>query len=223
MTEEDIDKISFRDQTFLSTFQLHSDNAIDYFRLSPFYSPTCDNEVIRMQGLSPSSLLTMTGIQYTIAVVTNERPIAHVILVRKERRLSPERAVPLDFFYMLHGTVYKAPSLQEVLAGRLAAAADSLARCLSLLVECVAYTPGTGYTWAPSTTLPTTSTSSSTDPPPLHPVTPELLVDHSALETSETIPHFDEGGVNVAVRRLLADTAVHLTQAQAQTQTQAGD
>jgi hypothetical protein len=203
--ESDADNLSFRDQHFLSNFQLNGANALDYFRLSPFYTPTCDNEVVRMQGLPPDSLLSMTGVQFSLAAVTTEKPVAHVIIVRKERRLSPERAVALDYYYILHGTLYKAPSLQEVLTARLAAASESLATCLSLLVECVDYAPGTGYTWSPSTLTPTTARPATN--PTLFPPAPELVVDDVIKVGDEKLPQFDEAGVNVAVRRLLADTA----------------
>ncbi|VDP92640.1 unnamed protein product [Echinostoma caproni] len=118
---------------------LSSVNVLDYFcdLSNPFYDRQCNNEVVRMQRLSPEQLLCMTGIEFYLDQA--QEPILFVI--RKQRRLSSTEVTPLAYYYIINGTVLQAPDLGALLNSRLLTTVNNLTKTLqaSQPVLCVLY------------------------------------------------------------------------------------
>ncbi|KAI5188413.1 mediator of RNA polymerase II transcription subunit 6 [Nematocida sp. AWRm77] len=106
----------FRDPVWLQHNSLTQSNVLVYFSFSQFYDRNSNNEVLRMQTINnpnidaDSFLTKMTGVQY--CVHHEEAPFLFVI--KKCERLSPEKLLVLDYFYVMHGTIYQAPTEKEV-------------------------------------------------------------------------------------------------------------
>ena len=101
---------------------LTHENVLDYFVGSPFFDPSCDNNIIRMQRLPPTHLLNMTGIQYRLS--PHVAPEAHhvppnvehpLFVIEKIRRSSPTDVRVLSVYYVWFRTIYQAPSLYALI------------------------------------------------------------------------------------------------------------
>lgn len=147
MASEDLRHVSFKDVAWLQNFALTEATVLDYFALSQFYERTCNNEVLRMQARytdHPSSgdlllqqLHRMTGIEYGLLA---SRPPG-LFIIGKWQRHSPQRASLLACYYVLEGAIYMAPSVRDVLEGRLASAAHHLREALAYGARHVTYAP----------------------------------------------------------------------------------
>ncbi|KAI5191234.1 mediator of RNA polymerase II transcription subunit 6 [Nematocida minor] len=106
----------FRDPIWLQHNLLTSDSILEYFSFSQFYDKNCNNEVLKMQTMHSTLsgidgfLKKMCGIQYSLHYA--EEP--SLFIIKKYERLSPEKVLMLDYFYIMHGTVYQAPTESEV-------------------------------------------------------------------------------------------------------------
>jgi hypothetical protein len=126
----------FIDISWLTTFGLRFDNALDYFYGSPFYEPIgCNNEIVRSQGLSSDHLQGLTGIEYAVDKESSKEP--HLFVIRKQYRRSRNTCDTLEIFYCLDGIVYQCPLLVDVLHTRLAKAALALDQSFSELRGCM--------------------------------------------------------------------------------------
>ncbi|KAJ1962545.1 Mediator of RNA polymerase II transcription subunit 6, partial [Dimargaris xerosporica] len=100
---------------------LRPDNIMEYFSLSPFWDPTSNNAVLKMQTqfnelqTAQLDLKKMTGIEF--AVVHEKWPT--LFIIRKQRRRSPSEVVPLATFYIINGNIYQSPDLHSVVSNRL--------------------------------------------------------------------------------------------------------
>ncbi|KAH7950891.1 mediator of RNA polymerase II transcription subunit 6 [Rhipicephalus sanguineus] len=135
--------LSWHDTAWLPA--LDATNVMDYFseRSNPFYDRTCNNEIVKMQRLSPDQLNQMTGLEYVL--LHTQDPILYV--VRKQHRHSPTQVTPLADYYVLAGVVYQAPDLGSVLNSRLLGAAHSLQGALHEALGYSRYHPSRGYWW----------------------------------------------------------------------------
>lgn len=135
--------LSWHDTAWLPA--LDSTNVMDYFseRSNPFYDRTCNNEIVKMQRLSPDQLNIMTGLEYVL--LHTQDPILYV--VRKQHRHSPTQVTPLADYYVLAGVVYQAPDLGSVLNSRLLGVAHSLQGALHEALGYSRYHPSRGYWW----------------------------------------------------------------------------
>ncbi|KAK8921446.1 Mediator of RNA polymerase II transcription subunit 6 [Platanthera zijinensis] len=114
----DMTGICFRDQLWLNTYPLDRNLVFDYFALSPFYDWTCNNEQLRSRSIHPldsSFLSKMTGNEY----VLSEAMEPHLFVIRKVKRESPEKTMPMLTYYVLDGSIYQAPQLCNVFAARI--------------------------------------------------------------------------------------------------------
>lgn len=106
----------FRDSIWLQQNLLTAETVLEYFSYSQFYDKNCNNEVLKMQTMYSTLagidgfLKKMCGIQYEVHYA--EEPVLFVI--KKYERLSPEKILVLDYYYVMHGTVYQAPTHSEV-------------------------------------------------------------------------------------------------------------
>ncbi|TPP63437.1 Mediator of RNA polymerase II transcription [Fasciola gigantica] len=131
---------------------LCSANVLDYFcdLSNPFYDRQCNNEVVRMQRLSPEQLLCMTGIEFYL----DQAQESILFVIRKQRRLSCTEVTPLAYYYVINGTVLQAPDLAALLNSRLLTTVNNLTKTLKALAPCARYHPSDGsYSWDDADTL----------------------------------------------------------------------
>ncbi|KAH8288618.1 hypothetical protein KR054_006576 [Drosophila jambulina] len=158
-------RLSWHDTQMMAT--LSPQSVMDYFcrKSNPFYDHICNNETIRMQRLGPEHLHNMIGLEYILLHVAE--PILYVI--RKQHRHNPSEATPIADYYIIGGTVYKAPDLANVINARIVGFSpklvSSLLNVLSFQLNTVVnlqsafeeassyarYHPNKGYTWDFST------------------------------------------------------------------------
>lgn len=136
-------RISWHDSTRIP--HLHPGNILDYFcqKSNPFYDKLCNNEIAKMQKLSPEQMTMMTGKEYVLLHVQD--PILYVI--RKQDRIGPEAVTPLVDYYILAGVVYQAPDLNSIIQSRVLNSALNLKSALEEFQEISSFNPSTGYSW----------------------------------------------------------------------------
>ncbi|BHF65824.1 Mediator of RNA polymerase II transcription subunit 6 [Sparganum proliferum] len=121
-------------------------NVLEYFcdLSNPFYDRECNNEVIRMQKLSPEQLVSMTGIEFYLH--HSQEPVLFVI--RKQQRLSTTLVTPIAYYYIVNGTVIQAPDLATLVNARLHTVIHGLNKTIQALAPCARYHPPDGsYSW----------------------------------------------------------------------------
>ncbi|KAI5171942.1 mediator of RNA polymerase II transcription subunit 6 [Nematocida sp. LUAm3] len=110
----------FRDPIWLMHNPLTSESVLEYFSFSQFYDRNCNNEVLKMQTKhsmllgSEEFLKRMCGIQYSLHYA--EEP--YLFILKKRERFSPEKLITLEYYCIIHGTVYQTPTEREVLKTR---------------------------------------------------------------------------------------------------------
>ncbi|KAF9977858.1 Mediator of RNA polymerase II transcription subunit 6 [Actinomortierella ambigua] len=131
---------------------LTPDNVLDYFALSPFWDPSCNNAVLKMQtqfnnlGEMKQKLAEMTGVEF--AVVHERFPA--LFIIQKQRRRSPRDVVPLAVYYVLHGNVYQSPDLYTVLANRMLTSLQNVESAFTDARKLTDFHPSSGYRWKAS-------------------------------------------------------------------------
>jgi mediator of RNA polymerase II transcription subunit 6 len=141
--------VSFKDSAWIQTFGLNVATALDYFSTSQFYDRTCNNEVLKMQTKFNNleemnmELSRMVGIEYVVAHM--QEPILYII--RKQRRVDLHTVIPIESYYILDGSIFKAPSLYDCLSTRIANCSQHLQNMLSSARSHVKFSPNEGYKW----------------------------------------------------------------------------
>ncbi|KAJ1962308.1 Mediator of RNA polymerase II transcription subunit 6 [Dispira parvispora] len=132
---------------------LRPDNVLDYFSESPFWDPTSNNAVLKMQTqfnelqAAQLDLKQMTGLEFA---VVHER-LPSLFVIRKQRRRSPTEVTPLATYYILNGNIYQSPDLYSVVSNRLLISLHQLTQAFHETRQYVKFHPMAGYTWkAPS-------------------------------------------------------------------------
>lgn len=135
--------ISWHDSAWIPL--LNPGNVMDYFseRSNPFYDRTCNNEIVKMQRLSPEQLSNMTGLEYIL--LHCQEPILYV--VRKQHRHSPSQATPLTDYYIIAGVVYQAPDIGSVINSRILSAVHHIQNAFDKTQSYSRYHPSKGYWW----------------------------------------------------------------------------
>ncbi len=147
MSDHDIMKnllsVSWHDSAWIPI--LDPSNVMAYFSESSnlFYDRTCNNEVIKMQRLSPDHLHNMTGVEYMLLHV--QEPILYII--RKQHRHSPTSVTPIADYYIIAGIVYQAPDLGSVVNSRLLSTVTHLQSAFEEARSYAKYHPSRGYWW----------------------------------------------------------------------------
>ncbi|XP_022211047.1 mediator of RNA polymerase II transcription subunit 6 [Drosophila obscura] len=136
-------RLSWHDTQMMAT--LSPQTVMDYFcrKSNPFYDHLCNNETIRMQRLGPEHLHNMIGLEYILLHVAE--PILYVI--RKQHRHNPSEATPIADYYIIGGTVYKAPDLANVINARILNTVVNLQAAFEEASSYARYHPNKGYTW----------------------------------------------------------------------------
>ncbi|XP_064600046.1 mediator of RNA polymerase II transcription subunit 6-like isoform X2 [Liolophura sinensis] len=124
---------------------LNPTNIVDYFsdRSNPFYDCTCNNEIVKMQRVSPDQLQNMVGLEYILLHV--QEPILYVI--RKQHRHSPQQVTSYADYYIIAGVVYQAPDLGSVINSRLLNTVFNLQSAFEEAQSYSKYHPSKGYWW----------------------------------------------------------------------------
>jgi len=135
--------VCFDDARWLKMNPLTKSNVLEYFSLSPFYSKTSNNEIIRMQQLDPDKLLDMNGIQYS--VVHHKEPTLFVI--QKHKRENRRIVIPLAMYYILDGVIFQAPDFYSILSSRMLKTIFRLKDAFEEISRSVSFDPYTGYSW----------------------------------------------------------------------------
>ncbi|XP_037812755.1 mediator of RNA polymerase II transcription subunit 6 [Lucilia sericata] len=135
--------VSWHDTQMMAS--LNPQNVMDYFcrKSNPFYDRMCNNETIRMQRLGLENLHNMVGLEYILLHV--HEPILYVI--RKQHRHNPQEATPIADYYIIGGTIYKAPDLGNVISSRILSTVTNLQSAFEEASSYSRYHPNKGYTW----------------------------------------------------------------------------
>lgn len=113
----------FRDDAWLLLHPLTPESVLQYFSTSPFYDPAAHLTE------DPSH-----GVEYGTRFCGNEG--AGLFIIEKRRRHGTHAldVFVSDVYYVLYGSIYAAPDLDQVLRARATQAAVHVARCLDALV-----------------------------------------------------------------------------------------
>lgn len=124
---------------------LNPQNILDYFcqKSNPFYDKLCNNEIARMQKLSPEQMTMMTGKEYILLHV--QEPILYVI--RKQDRIGPDSVTPLVDYYILAGVVYQAPDLNSIIQSRVLNSSLNLKSALEEFQSITSFNQSVGHSW----------------------------------------------------------------------------
>jgi mediator of RNA polymerase II transcription subunit 6 len=142
---------AWRFATWLSMYPLDPSSVLDYFKHSPFYDRSCNNELLELQsaGLDPAQrtvqLHGMTGLEY-------ELDLSSRYLIRKQYRRSPTEVNVHSVYYIVGagvgvGTVYMLPSVHTVLSSQISSAAHYLEQAVTVLSTQIEYNPVQYYSW----------------------------------------------------------------------------
>ncbi|KAI9592274.1 mediator complex, subunit Med6 [Syncephalis fuscata] len=120
--ETDLTKLVWHFPEWLGQFgPLNPITVLDYFEHSPFWDPTCNNAVLKMQTqfnaleALQEHLRRMTGVEFS---VMHERWPA-LFVIRKQLRRGPNEVVPLAVYHVVHGHVYQSPDMLTLLNTRI--------------------------------------------------------------------------------------------------------
>ncbi|KAK9904309.1 hypothetical protein WJX75_008938 [Coccomyxa subellipsoidea] len=116
---DDLAHTTWRDDAWLSFYPLNIFTALDYFALSPFYDRGCNNELAKLQGGGVKLATLPPGVEYEV----QDAQEPHLFVIRKQHRSGPKTTATLQFYYVLDGNVYQAPSMHAALSSR-------ISRCL---------------------------------------------------------------------------------------------
>ena len=135
--------------------------ALSVFKTSPFYSTACNNEspLIRKNDLGKTELKQMVGLEYEVDLGASSPP--ELWIINQQYRTARDQVQLQKVFYLLHGTIYQAPSFGDLIESRLSKATHHINDALD---ELSAFKPcsvgsdgelsGDGASAAAATSLP---------------------------------------------------------------------
>ena len=147
--DNSLDHVTFKDVAWIQTFGLNHFNALDYFSTSQFYDRTCNNEQLKMQTKFNNleemnmELARMVGTEY--ALVHFQEPVLYVI--RKQMRFDQNSVVPVESYYIIEGSIFKAPSVYNVLTARMVNCLHRLGKVLECTQKNSGFDPSSQYHW----------------------------------------------------------------------------
>lgn len=144
---EDLTGVMWNDRVWTFYFPLNEDTALDYFSLSQFYDPRCNNEQIKMQRLDPELMKTMPGIEYELI---KPSPAPNLFIIRKSRRsINPPKVEPLASFYIHEANIYQAPSIHGIMSSRLLQSLFHFRNAFETMQNAVKLSAQGNYLWDP--------------------------------------------------------------------------
>ncbi|KAG9066959.1 Mediator of RNA polymerase II transcription subunit 6 [Linnemannia hyalina] len=144
---------------------LNPDNVLDYFAQSPFWDPSCNNAIIRMQtqfnnlGEMTQKLKEQRGLEF--ALIHERYPT--LFIIQKQERKGPDWVLPMDIYYVLNGSIYMNPDVQTLLSNRILGSLFYVESAFNEARTMTDFHPSTGYHWkAPAESTSTTAPGAST-------------------------------------------------------------
>lgn len=144
VSEDKWSEISFSNEEWIRAFGLGPHNALDYFALSPFYDTSCNNEVVKMQGLSLEHLDKMTGLEYRL-LYSGKEPLLFIVV--KQIRVSPSSQRVKEMFYILDKQIYSSPNLHRLILSRVTKSCVLVQNAFDRLNQAAHFSPHQGFTW----------------------------------------------------------------------------
>jgi hypothetical protein len=126
---EENTSVNWYDEQWLKFNTIDNDTVMSYFYQSVFYDKSANNEKTR-EDLK--KMQYMKGLEYNISGSIPELGIYHV---KKQYRSSEKKVTPIAIYYVCHGRIYEAPSLNRVITSKLRNLSYYLSESLSLLSE----------------------------------------------------------------------------------------
>eukprot|EP01070_Trichotokara_eunicae_P004863 Trichotokara_eunicae@DN4207_c0_g1_i1.p1 len=149
----------YRDDMFVALNTLTEQNILEYFYGSRFFDPASLNQQRRKgQSVAPDADGVVFRLVHLNDAARNILPLPldsrwsfpnqfGVFTIQKFRRQKGSET-PLDCYYVIGGTIYKAPVLGQVVRHRLANSFDSLESLLDKLRNACAWSLTDGYSWS---------------------------------------------------------------------------
>ncbi|GAB5359896.1 hypothetical protein AAMO2058_000581400 [Amorphochlora amoebiformis] len=147
---------TWRYESWIYFYDLNRMTVLDYFKHSPFYDRTCNNEVVLQQGNSQDRIYEMEGTYYEPDRKTSERD-PNYFVIRKLRRERSKgrggwRVQLLALYYVLghgpgRGTIFCLPDMHSVLSYNLTTAIHYSKLAFKELSTRVVFNRGEEYTW----------------------------------------------------------------------------
>ncbi|OUM67760.1 hypothetical protein PIROE2DRAFT_19965 [Piromyces sp. E2] len=152
LTEQELTTVCFRDPQWLALNPLVMENVIEYFSYSQFYDKTCNNETIKMQSRfnqfdsveMNKGLHDMTGIEYEVTLAMPPQ----LFVIVKQNRKSPTSASPVQYYYIINGTIYQAPNAYMLFANRIMTSLHLINISFKEAFKSVRFDPEKGYWWS---------------------------------------------------------------------------
>ncbi|MCJ1385117.1 Mediator of RNA polymerase II transcription subunit 6 [Xylographa soralifera] len=181
--EPSLDEIQWRSpQIAQGMGGIHTNTVLPYFYESPYFDRTSNNAILSSQALyNPSMfhivatreafegrLRTMTGLEFMVTHDPSDSGQnvnnSGVWVIRKQnRRKRPgqdDEITPLSSYFVVGESVYMAPSVGNILGGRLLSTVTSLTKFLATASSLPIFTPSLGYTYLPPVAKPASTASS---------------------------------------------------------------
>ncbi|KAG0296942.1 Mediator of RNA polymerase II transcription subunit 6 [Linnemannia gamsii] len=143
---------------------LNPDNVLDYFAQSPFWDPSCNNAIIRMQtqfnnlGEMTQKLRDQTGLEF--ALIHERYPT--LFIIQKQERKGPDYVLPMDIYYVLNGSIYMNPDVQTLLSNRVLGSLFYVESAFNEARTMTEFHPSTGYHWKAPAEITSAAAGSST-------------------------------------------------------------
>jgi len=152
LTEQELTAVCFRDAQWLAMNPLVMENVIEYFSISQFYDKTCNNETIKMQSRFNQfetvemnrGLHDMTGIEYEVTLAMPPQ----LFVIVKQNRKSPKSVIPVQYYYIIDGTIYQAPNAYMLFANRIMTSLHLINISFKEAFKSVRFDPEKGYWWS---------------------------------------------------------------------------
>jgi mediator of RNA polymerase II transcription subunit 6 len=140
----------YLDITWLTTFGLGPNNVLEYFYTSPFYDPTSNNEMFRIQGIPSYTMIAAltngktVGLEYEVDNALSKDP--HLFVIKKQNR-NKNIVEVLEVFYCLDGIIFQSPYLLDVLRTRLSKISHRLQKSFDQISSNIEYSSAGGHSF----------------------------------------------------------------------------
>mmetsp|Transcript_49926 Transcript_49926/g.93442 ORF Transcript_49926/g.93442 Transcript_49926/m.93442 type:complete len:190 (-) Transcript_49926:45-614(-) len=139
---EDLAQVRFMNDDFLQKHGLTVSNVLDYFYTSPFYlrcgGPESLNELRRRGGVIDEAMAT-TNTEFVLVCANDDakegRMETSIFVLQRVLRRPGEAASPRETFYILAGTIYKAPPAAEIFDAALCQSAVAARSILAMQLD----------------------------------------------------------------------------------------
>ncbi|MCJ1285544.1 Mediator of RNA polymerase II transcription subunit 6 [Xylographa opegraphella] len=179
-----LDEIQWRSSPIAQNMGgIHTNTVLPYFYESPYFDRTSNNAILSSQAQYNPSMIhivatreafesrlrTMAGLEFMVTHDPSDggRNVQNsgVWVVRKQvRRKRPgleDEIAPLSAYFVVGESVYMAPSVGNILGGRLLSTVTALTKFLATASALPVFTPSLGYAYLPPVAKPVSTATSS--------------------------------------------------------------